>query len=38
LLGLFFDPENGGYIFFQKRLYGLIPQMTELFITTAVRT
>jgi hypothetical protein len=36
LLGLFFDPEDGGDIF--KRLYGLVPQMTELFITTAVRT
>jgi hypothetical protein len=38
LLDLLIDPEDGGDIFFQNRLYGLISQMTELFITTAVRT
>jgi hypothetical protein len=27
LLGLFFHSEDGGDVFFQKRLYGLIPQM-----------
>jgi hypothetical protein len=44
LLGLFFDPEAGGDIFFPKSrltftgLHGVISQKIVLFITTAVRT
>jgi hypothetical protein len=42
-VGLLFDPEDGGNIFFQNvglltRLHDLIPQKTEHFIVTAGRT
>jgi hypothetical protein len=43
LLGLFFNPEDGGDIFFPKQrlafngLHSVISQKTELFIITAVR-
>jgi hypothetical protein len=44
LLGLFFDPEDGGDMFPQNvyltfnGLHGIVSQKRELFITTAVRT
>jgi hypothetical protein len=43
LLGLFFDPEDGGDMFPKRRLtfnglHGVISQKIVLFITTAVRT
>jgi hypothetical protein len=44
LLGLFFDPEDGGDIFLRNigltfnGLHGVISPKIELFITTAVRT
>jgi hypothetical protein len=44
LLGLFYDPEDGGddvlskRRFTFKRLHGIISQKIELFIITAVRT
>jgi hypothetical protein len=43
LLGLFFDPEDGGDMFLQNvltfnGLHGVIFQKIELFINTAVRT
>jgi hypothetical protein len=44
LLALFFDPEDGGYMFPPKRqltfngLHGIISQKIELFVTNVVRT
>jgi hypothetical protein len=43
LLGLFFDPEDGGYVTPKRRLalnnlYGVISQKLVLFMTTALRT
>jgi hypothetical protein len=42
-IGVFFDPEDGGNVFFEKwltysGLHGIISQKVELFITTGVRT
>jgi hypothetical protein len=38
LLGLLFNPEDGGDMFFGTGLPGVVFQKVELFITTAVRT
>jgi hypothetical protein len=42
LLGLLYDPEDGGYTFFRKlifaRLRGLISQKIQIFVATSVRT
>jgi hypothetical protein len=38
LLGLFFDPEDGGDMLTFSGLYGVTTEETVIFITTAVRT